>query len=88
MCIRDRNETGVLFEHDNPVAQIEDCLSKDHIDVSTPKLAEEYKYKLVWRNIILFVLLHLASVYGLYLVFTEAKLWTNIWGRSRYGTDE
>jgi len=38
-----------------------------------------YKLEIVWRNVILFALLHLASVYGLYLLVFNAKWATVAW---------
>lgn len=57
--------TGVLHECDD--------------EVSTHVIAEEFekpsdrKLQLVWRNIILFIYLHIVAVYGFYLCFTSAK---------------
>ncbi len=73
--------TGVLFEGDDPVESLEASLNNDHEQISKPKPAKEYKLKLVWRNIILFVYLHVAALYGAYLALTSAKLLTDIWGR-------
>ncbi|XP_076389880.1 acyl-CoA Delta-9 desaturase isoform X1 [Megachile rotundata] len=60
--------TGVLFEGET----LED----------TPVVAEPVKQKyvrrIVWRNVIIFSYLHLAAVYGLYLVFTSAKFVTTL----------
>uniref|UniRef100_A0A1B6ILB5 Fatty acid desaturase domain-containing protein n=1 Tax=Homalodisca liturata TaxID=320908 RepID=A0A1B6ILB5_9HEMI len=39
----------------------------------------EYKRELVWRNIILFAYLHLAALYGAYLMLTAASWPTVIW---------
>ncbi|XP_012217553.1 acyl-CoA Delta-9 desaturase-like [Linepithema humile] len=39
----------------------------------------KYQWKIVWRNVIAFVYLHLGSLYGLYLCFTAAKLYTTLW---------
>jgi len=39
---------------------------------------KEYKKEYVWRNIILFIYLHLASLYGVYLMFTQAMPMTII----------
>lgn len=36
--------------------------------------------KIVWRNVILFAYLHLASVYGAYLMFTSSMWQTNAFG--------
>lgn len=42
--------------------------------------AQRRKIKLVWRNIILFAYLHLAAIYGLWLMLTSAKWSTGIFG--------
>ncbi|XP_063697470.1 acyl-CoA Delta-9 desaturase-like [Culicoides brevitarsis] len=38
----------------------------------------KHPMKIVWLNLILLVYIHLAAVYGFYLVFTKAKLMTNL----------
>ncbi|XP_076174910.1 acyl-CoA Delta-9 desaturase isoform X2 [Ptiloglossa arizonensis] len=43
---------------------------------SSPK---KYKWKIVWRNVIVFLYLHLASLYGLYLMFFALKGQTILW---------
>jgi len=35
---------------------------------------------IVWRNVMLFGYLHLAAVYGVFLMFTSAKIATTIFG--------
>lgn len=40
------------------------------------------KISLVWRNIILFAYLHLAAVYGLWLMLSSAQWKTGIFGES------
>lgn len=42
--------------------------------------SESTEVKLVWRNIILFVYLHIAALYGFYLMLTSAKIKTALWG--------
>lgn len=42
-----------------------------------PKL----KHKIVWRNAILFLLLHASAFYGVYLAITSAKMFTNLFGK-------
>ncbi|XP_074034086.1 acyl-CoA Delta-9 desaturase isoform X3 [Leptinotarsa decemlineata] len=64
--------TGVLHEHDDEV-------SANFIPPEVVKPSER-KLILVWRNIILFAYLHAVAVYGLYLMFTSAKLVTSIYG--------
>lgn len=64
--------TGVLFENDVIKEPMLDEASKE-----IPKEKYEYKLKIVWRNVVIFLYLHLAAVYGLYLCFTSAK-WKTI----------
>ncbi|XP_037809615.1 acyl-CoA Delta(11) desaturase-like [Lucilia sericata] len=64
--------TGVLFEQD--AETIDGGLVKD---IEKLKKAEKRKLKLVWRNIIAFGYLHLAALYGAYLICTSAK-WQTI----------
>ncbi|XP_046962394.1 acyl-CoA Delta-9 desaturase-like [Vanessa cardui] len=61
-------QTGswVLFESD---------LNKDATTPIVPPSAEKRKWEIVWRNVILFVLLHIGGVYGAYLFLTKA-MWT------------
>lgn len=35
---------------------------------------------IIWGNVFWFSLLHVASLYGLYLMFTSAKVLTTLWG--------
>lgn len=65
--------TGVLHEHDDEV------LAKELPPQTTEP--EKRKAQLVWRNIILFVYLHLTALYGIYLMFTSARIYTSIWGK-------
>lgn len=38
--------------------------------------------QIVWRNVLIFVYLHVAALYGFYLCFTVAKLATLVWCKS------
>ncbi|EDW84990.1 desaturase 1, isoform B [Drosophila willistoni] len=67
-----QDSTGVLFECD--VETTDGGLVKD---ITVLKKAEKRKLKLVWRNIIAFGYLHLAALYGAWLIFTSAK-WQTI----------
>lgn len=40
----------------------------------------KYEWKIVWRNVIAFLYLHLGALYGLYLVLVAAKIYTLLWG--------
>lgn len=68
--------TGVLFEQDAETA--DGGLVQD---IEKLKKADKRKLKLVWRNIIAFGYLHLAAVYGAYLMFTSAKWQTIAFGK-------
>lgn len=71
----DPTVSGVLFETDTQTSDL--GLDKD---VSKLKKATPRKHELVWFNIIWFLYLHIASLYGLWLVFTSAKWQTNVFG--------
>ncbi|EDX13199.1 acyl-CoA Delta-9 desaturase isoform X1 [Drosophila simulans] len=67
------DSTGVLFECD--VETTDGGLVKD---ITVMKKAEKRRLKLVWRNIIAFGYLHLAALYGAYLMVASAKWQTCI----------
>jgi stearoyl-CoA desaturase (delta-9 desaturase) len=68
--------TEVLFEDDiEPVTVPAVELKNNHV-----KPQEKYKRQIVWRNVILFAYLHLAAVYGAYLMLVSAKILTTVWG--------
>lgn len=63
--------------HDNDEINIE-----KKSQVKTGKnLPDKFVKKIVWVNVIIFSLLHIFSVYGLYLVFTSAKIMTTLFGK-------
>lgn len=70
----DVSVSGVLNEND-----------VETVDGGLEKRQEGYagrrNIKLVWRNIILFVYLHIAAVYGLWLMFASAQWKTGIFGK-------
>ncbi|XP_011698252.1 PREDICTED: acyl-CoA Delta(11) desaturase-like [Wasmannia auropunctata] len=39
----------------------------------------DYKWKIVWKNIIMFLYIHLAGLYGFYVFLFQAKYWSFIW---------
>lgn len=68
-------QTGVLNEHD--AETIDGGLTSD---IQSLKHAEKRKMKFVWRNIIAFGYVHLAAVYGLWLMITSARYYTILFG--------
>lgn len=66
--------TGVLLECDEVAPVISPI---DH--KPSPR-----KLQLVWRNIIIFVYLHAVAVYGFYLMFTSARIYTSIYSIIMY----
>lgn len=73
--MKELDVNGVLNETD--AETIDGGLSKPVV-----KFAERRKLKLVWRNIILFAYLHVAAIYGLWLMLTSAKWATGAFGES------
>ncbi|XP_017000387.2 acyl-CoA Delta-9 desaturase [Drosophila takahashii] len=72
-------QTGVLFEED--VETVDGDLITDRFQ---HKRAEDRKLAWVWRNITLFAFVHLAALYGLYLIITKAKLATTLFAAFLY----
>lgn len=68
--------TGVLNEND--AETIDGGLVKD---ITELKKAEVRKLKLVWRNIIAFAYVHVAALYGAWLLFTSARIYTILFGK-------
>jgi stearoyl-CoA desaturase (Delta-9 desaturase) len=72
----DASVSGVLNEHD-----------AETVDGGLVKRQEGYaghrKIRLVWLNVALFAYLHLAAVYGLWLMLTSAQWKTGIFGGLR-----
>jgi stearoyl-CoA desaturase (delta-9 desaturase) len=68
--------TGVLFENDVENVVVPSLELKD----DNAKPPEKYNRQIVWRNVILFAYLHLAAVYGAYLMLTSSKILTTVWG--------
>ncbi|GFS45165.1 acyl-CoA desaturase [Trichonephila inaurata madagascariensis] len=51
---------------------------------TTESPKDEHNMQIVWRNVILFAYLHLASLYGVYLMFTSAMWQTNLFAAFLY----
>lgn len=71
--------TGVLNECDAETA--DGALDKNIVEL---KHANKRELKLVWRNIILFAIVHLSAVYGLWLLLTSAKIYTVLFGKKTF----
>lgn len=41
----------------------------------------QYRWQIVWRNVFIFIYLHIAALYGLYYTITAAQLKTLLWGK-------
>lgn len=68
---------GVLNEND--VETVDGGLA-----IQPKRQANRRKISLVWRNIILFAYLHIAAIYGLWLMLTSAKWSTGIFAMTLY----
>lgn len=56
-------------------------LCKDEMEPVYDDKPLKREYKLVWRNIILYIVLHISALYGIYMMLTSAKLLTTIFGK-------
>lgn len=67
---------------EDPCDKVEDEYVKNSTsDTQSSSTKEQVEVQIVWRNVILFAMLHLASIYSIYLMFTSAKWQTNIFGK-------
>ncbi|XP_033226668.1 (11Z)-hexadec-11-enoyl-CoA conjugase-like [Belonocnema kinseyi] len=66
--------TLLLEASQHGISQEKKSVPKPELSLSKARSDEKkYKWHVVWRNVIAFVYIHGAAVYGLYLVFTSAK---------------
>lgn len=70
---------GVLHEDDLLLRRETKCKVIEKNTVN--KTVYNFKLKLVWRNIILFTILHATALVGLVLIFTSAKIQTTLFGK-------
>lgn len=76
--------TGVLYEDEDPdmVSTLNmknsepSNIQNEKVESSTTSSTKPYRLRIRWRNVILLGYLHLAALYGVYLMFTSAKLAT------------
>lgn len=59
---------------------VNDDFYEQEIYASKDKAHDDFKLKIVWRNVLLFSFFHLAALYGVYLSITSAKWATVIFG--------
>lgn len=68
--------TGVLFEDDSLTSQQEIMPPRE-----VTKPPRKGSKKIVWRNVLLFIYLHIAAFYGAWLALTSAKILTSLFGK-------
>ena len=56
-----------------------DMLHKSETTVPPNPEKNEYHQKIKWNNVIMFTYIHLAGLYGAYLMIYEAKWHTVVW---------
>ena len=72
--------TGVLFEDDDTTI-LANGLKSQMPDLHVPQACDKnHKIRIVWRNVAIFLYLHVAALYGAYLLLTSAKLLTIAFG--------
>ena len=72
--------TGVLNENDAETNDGGLAFKGNPETVNKPPTQEKYETVLVWRNILAFAYVHLAAVWGAYLLLTSAKWQTAAFG--------
>lgn len=60
------------------LAETDDYLAVDETYRSSKV---EYVPRITWPDLIALIFVHVGCIYGLYLIFTEAKLLTTLWGK-------
>ncbi|XP_031846077.1 acyl-CoA Delta-9 desaturase isoform X2 [Nomia melanderi] len=65
--------TGVIYEGEKV---------DESSQIEQPK--KKFVRQIVWRNVVIFVYLHLAAIYGLYLALTSAKILTSLFALLLY----
>lgn len=58
-----------------------DIKHNDLLDTKNESKIDVKKWQLVWPNVIFFILVHLGSLYGIYLIITKAKWQTTIFSK-------
>lgn len=58
-----------------------ECRNNETSSYHEEKDVPPREYKLVWRNIILYIFLHLSALYGFWIMFTSGKILTSVWGK-------
>lgn len=75
---------AVLFNEDSsdPTDVVDESQIAEGETVENNKYRPyRYQRQIVWRNVALFAYLHIAALYGAYLMLASAKLATSIWGK-------
>ena len=60
------------------LAETDDFLAADE-NYRSSKV--EYVPRITWPDLLALLFVHVGCIYGLYLIFTEAKLLTTVWGK-------
>lgn len=61
-----------------------ESVDKNKEERENMKTDEPVKIVLLWSFVIFFISGHISAIYGLYLIFTSAKLFTTIFGELIY----
>jgi hypothetical protein len=52
--------------------------SKSYVRSTKP----QYRWQIVWRNVLIFIYLHVTAIFGIYYMFTLMQWRTFVWGES------
>jgi ribosomal protein S28E/S33 len=76
-----------LFLSETNSADPVQIISKPGVQQEVPQIKTyvkstkpQHRWQIVWRNVVIFIYLHVAAIYGLYLLFAVMQLKTFVWG--------
>ncbi|EFA12799.1 acyl-CoA Delta(11) desaturase-like isoform X1 [Tribolium castaneum] len=59
---------------------LQDVLPQVKPQISSRSSVSQYRWQIVWRNVLIFIYLHIAGIYGLYYAIAQAQWKTLLWG--------
>lgn len=66
---------------DEPVGNAESKRTTAQKDEESTIVKVEYEPRIKWLDLVVQIFIHAGGVYGFYLVLTQAKLLTTVWGK-------
>lgn len=58
--------------------------NKEKISDQNLSNSKKYEWKIVWKNVILFIYFHIGALYGFYLWYNGTKKYTILWCKDKH----